>query len=60
MREQSTEGVKKSSVVWENLEEWVRGKIQCYLQDILEEEVTVFLGREKSGDHHEKNQSHFH
>ncbi|MGH8511177.1 MAG: transposase, partial [Gammaproteobacteria bacterium] len=48
MREQSTEGVKKSSVVWENLEGWVRGRIQGYLQDLLEEEVTVFLGREKS------------
>lgn len=48
MREQSTEGVKKSSVVWENLEEWVRGKIQGYLQDLLEEEVRVFLGRGKS------------
>jgi len=48
MREQSTEGVKKSSVVWENLEGWVRNQIQGYLQDLLEEEVTVFLGREKS------------
>jgi len=37
-----------SSVVWENLEEWVRGRTQGYLQDLLVEEVTVFLGREKS------------
>jgi transposase-like protein len=35
-------------VVWENLEAWVRGRIQGYLQDLLEEEVTVFLGRERS------------
>lgn len=48
MKKQSTEGVKKSSVVWENLEGWVRSRIQGYLQDLLEEEVTVFLGREKS------------
>ncbi len=34
----------KSSVVWENLEQWVRGKIQGYLQDLLEDEMTVFLG----------------
>jgi len=48
MREQSIEGGKKSSVVWENLERWVRNQIQGYLQDLLEEEVTVFLGRKKS------------
>jgi putative transposase len=48
MREQSTEEVKKSSVVWENLEGWVRNQIQGYLQHLLEEEVRVFLGREKS------------
>ncbi|MGH8602838.1 MAG: IS256 family transposase [Gammaproteobacteria bacterium] len=48
MREQSTERGGRSSVVWENLEEWVRGRIQGYLQDLLVEEVTVFLGREKS------------
>ena len=48
MKKQSTEGVGRSSVVWENLEEWVRGRIQGYLQDLLEEEVTVLLGREKS------------
>ena len=35
-------------MVWENLEEWVRGRTQGYLQDLLVEEVTVFLGREKS------------
>ncbi len=48
MQKQSTERVSKSSVVWENLEQWVRGKIQGYLQDLLEDEMTVFLGREKS------------
>lgn len=48
MKKQSIERVGRSSVVWENLEAWVRGRIQGYLQDLLEEEVTVFLGREKS------------
>jgi len=33
---------------WENLEEFVRGKIQATLQAVLEEELTAFLGREKS------------
>lgn len=37
--------VKK--VVHENIEQWVRVKIQDYLQEILEEEVTEFLGRKK-------------
>lgn len=37
--------VKK--VLYENLEEWVREKVQKYLQEILEEEVTEFLGRKK-------------
>lgn len=48
MKKQSIERVGRSSVVWENLEAWVRGRIQGYLQDLLEEEVTVFLRREKS------------
>jgi len=30
------------------LEEMVRGKIQEFIQDILEEEVIELLGREKS------------
>ena len=37
-----------SSVIWENLEEWVRGKAQEFIQSILEEEVTDLLGRQKS------------
>lgn len=40
-------------VVYENIEEWVRGKVQNYLQEILEEEVTEFLGR---GKHERKEQ----
>lgn len=36
------------STKYEMLEGMVRGKIQGYLQDILEEEVETFLGRKKS------------
>ena len=37
-----------SMPTWETLEEFVRVKIQTTLQSVLEEELTVFLGREKS------------
>lgn len=33
---------------WSDLEYWVRIKVQDFIQDILEEEVTEFLGRAKS------------
>lgn len=48
MREKSTKGDHLSSPVWDELETWVRGKVQGYLQDVLEEEVTELLGRGKS------------
>jgi transposase-like protein len=37
-----------STVVWENLERFARSQIQEWLQQLLEEEVTTFLGRAKS------------
>lgn len=37
-----------STVVWETLEPTIRTQIQGWLQDLLEEEVTAFLGRVKS------------
>lgn len=37
-----------SRVGWEDLEAWVRGQVQQWIQGILEEEVTEFLGRAKS------------
>jgi len=49
MKKQSIERVGRSSVVWENLEAWVRGRIQGYLQDLLEEEVTVFFRAREIG-----------
>lgn len=43
-----TETAQPSSTAYEALEEMVRLKVQEYLQDILEEEVEIFLGRKKS------------
>jgi putative transposase len=39
---------KPSTVVWETLEGTLRQQVQGWLQDLLEEEVTAFLGRIKS------------
>jgi putative transposase len=44
----STEEGSTSRVTWEHLEEFARGKIQSWLQSMLEEEVTESLGRKKS------------
>lgn len=48
MGKQTTTGDKASRVFWENLEEWVRVKVQELIQRLLEEEVTELLGRQKS------------
>ena len=37
-----------SSVIWDYLDDWVRMKVQEFIQTILEEEVTELLGRKKS------------
>lgn len=47
MEKQSTERAEKSSVEFEALESWVRGKVQEYIQLLLEEEVEELLGRQK-------------
>jgi len=39
---------KASIVTWETLELFVRAKVQVFVQDLLEEEVTALLGRGKS------------
>lgn len=39
---------KKSRVSYESLEEWAREKVREFLQGLLEEEVTEFLGRGRS------------
>lgn len=46
MSERTSNGVVESSeVCYDTLEQWARGKIQAQLQQLLEEEVTTFLGR---------------
>ena len=47
MGKQTTTGSQPSIVVWDNLEEWVRGKVQEFIQSLLEEEITELLGRGK-------------
>ncbi len=47
MSKKSTVGDWKSSPGWEGLEAWIRGEIQRCFQDVLEEEVTEFLGRSR-------------
>ena len=34
-----------STTTWENLDEYVRLNMQTFVQNVLEEEVTEFLGR---------------
>ena len=41
----SNEAVESSEVCYDTLEQWARGTIQAQLQQLLEEEVTTFLGR---------------
>jgi len=41
-------GRESSAPIWESLEGLVRGKAQEFIQQILEEEVTELLGRQKS------------
>jgi putative transposase len=48
MREHIVCEPKASTVVWDNLDEFVRQQIQGVLQELLDEEVNAFLGRLKS------------
>jgi transposase-like protein len=48
MGKQTTTGGQTSRIVWDNLEEWVRRKVQEFIQSLLEEEITELLGRKKS------------
>jgi len=48
MKESTTELSCSSRVSYANLEEIVRLKIQGFIQEVLEEELTYFLGRGKS------------
>jgi transposase-like protein len=46
--DQTTQRTHESTLCWERLEAWAREKIQGFVQALLEEEVTTFLGRRKS------------
>jgi transposase-like protein len=48
MGKQTTKEGQPSIIVWDNLEEWVRRKVQDFIQSLLEEEITELLGRQKS------------
>ena len=48
MSKRATESIVKSSPEWDELEGWLRGSMQKLIQEVLEEEVTDFLGRAKS------------
>ena len=48
MTEKNIERVEESSVGFEALEGWVRGRIQQWVQELLEEEVGELLGRGRS------------
>ncbi|MDA2931479.1 transposase [Acidobacteria bacterium AH-259-O06] len=48
MKKENIDERSESRVCFEQLEDWVRGKIQFWVQELLEEEVTQLLGRRKS------------
>ncbi len=48
MEKVTTTGRQASRIVWDDLEEWVRWKVQEFIQALLEEEITELLGRKKS------------
>ena len=48
MKEKHIEGNESKGIFYQGLEEFARGKIRQHLQDLLEQEVTEWLGREKS------------
>lgn len=48
MKKDSIKELKQSRITYEVLEDVVREKVQGFIQDILEEEMTEFLGRAKS------------
>jgi len=48
MKKKTTEPASESRATWETLEMSLRGRVQAWLQDLLEEEVTELLGRRRS------------
>ena len=47
MRRSSRAEGPKTRPTWETLEAWVRAKVQEFVQDLLEVEVTELLGRQR-------------
>ena len=45
MDDETTGGPEKSRVCFEESEQWARCRIQSWIQGLLEEEATEFLGR---------------
>ena len=48
MEDGNIENGPASRPEWEHLEEWLRGQMKGLIQDLLEQEVTEFLGRTRS------------
>ena len=48
MSKRTIESIVKSSPEWGELEGWLRRSMQNLIQEVLEKEVTEFLGRAKS------------
>ena len=48
MSKRITEGVVMSSPEWDEMEDWLRGRIQNIVQDVPEEELTGFWADEVS------------
>ena len=48
MEDGNIESGPASRPEWEHLEEWLRGQMQGLIQELLEQEVTDFLGRARS------------
>lgn len=48
MKEKHIDRNESKEILYEALEEFARGKIREHLQDLLEQEVSEWLGREKS------------
>jgi putative transposase len=48
MGKETTARGHTSRIVWDNLEEWVRRKVQEFIQSLMEEEIAELLGRQKS------------
>jgi transposase-like protein len=48
MREKHSEGIESKEIFYDALEEFARAKIREHLQDLLEQEVSEWLGRQKS------------